>query len=88
MNLYRKKSDAVKAVQFNYIDGIDGPKTHKLAQSLGLSTHGTSVLWEIHTTFGWHIVDHRDWILTNTGGGPWCIVLHDEAFKATYEPLT
>jgi hypothetical protein len=67
------------AIQFEYIDGIDGPKTVKYAEGIGLSRNGDggiSKLWEIKTESGWKIVDHGDWILSQPS--PW------EAGKSIY----
>lgn len=88
MTQYKKKPDIiVSAVQFNYIDNIDGPETCKLAKSLGLSRHLSSKLWEIQTFYGWKIVRHGYWILTNTEREPRCVVLHPEDFETSYEPF-
>ena len=85
MAKYRKKSDVVDAIQFNYIDNFDGPKTCELAKSLGLSRHGTSALWEIQTPRGWHIVYSGDWIITNAEGEK--LVCEISGFETLYEPV-
>jgi hypothetical protein len=62
--LYFKES--FKAIQFNLIDGIDGPLTQQLAQSLGLSQNKpSSTLWEIKIKGSWKITNHSDWIIFN-----------------------
>ena len=58
----------VRAEQFKYLDGIDGPRTCARAKALGLSTNGgTSKLWEIWTARGWQIVSHSWWIVWGQG---------------------
>lgn len=85
----------VSADQFNYIDGIDGPKTVEQAEKLGLSRNGNgliSKIWELkahqgHGSLGWEIVNHEDWILTwKYNGLPLrkTVCTKDE-FERTYE---
>ena len=65
------KTSIWEAVQFNYVDGIDGLETIELAKSLGLSRNGDggiSKIWEIDTVSGWRIVDDGDWILSAPRG--------------------
>jgi len=85
MAKYRKISKVVEAEQFNYIDGISGPKTTELAQSLGLSTNGPSVLWEVTTAQGWKIVYSGYWIVTQSDGRKY--VYKQEEFAQIYEPV-
>ncbi len=54
MAKYRLR-EQIEAHQFNYIDGIDGPKTIQHAKSLGLSRNGDgriSKIWEIRSAVG------------------------------------
>jgi len=60
----------IEAVQFNYIDGIDGPETRKFGSSIGLSQNvPRSALWEIQTFHGWKIVNSGDWIVVKKNIG-------------------
>ena len=81
---FRKKPVVIDAIQFNYIDGINGLKTIALAQSLGLSRNGSSLLWEIETLEGWHIVKDGDWIITGVKGEKYAC--KPDIFELTYEP--
>ena len=84
---YMKKERQIwDAVQFLYIDGIDGEQTEHEAKKLGLSTNpkSSSKLWEIQTGRGWKIVEHSDWILSeNTAGIIHYIIMSDKKFKDT-----
>ncbi len=86
MAKYQKKPVVIDATQFNYIDNIDGPRTCELAKSLGLSRNGPSLLWEIETPKGWHIIRSGDWIVTNTQGEK--SICKPEPFEILYEPAT
>ena len=80
---FRKKRVVIDAIQFNYIDNIDGLKTCEMAKSLGLSRNGASLIWEIETLEGWHIVRNGDWIITGVKGEFYPI--KDDIFRETYE---
>jgi len=82
---FRKKPVVIEATQFSYIDGIDGKKTIKFAESIGLSRNkGYSKLWEIETLEGWHIVSNGDWIITGVKGEKY--PCKPDIFETTYEP--
>ncbi len=81
-NTYYKKPETVMAVQFNYIDNIDGPKTCELAKSLGLVRNGPSLLWEFNTSQGWRIVPSGYWIITDILGSKF--LRNAEAFEWEY----
>ncbi len=87
MPKYYRRRKVVKAEQFLYIDGMDGPKTVMRAESLGLSRSGTSLLWEIHLPnphIGtWWIVTHGDWIITEDKDHKH--LCKPDIFKETYE---
>lgn len=82
---FRKKPVVIEAIQFNEIDGIDGLETCKLAKSLGFSRNGPSLLWEIKTLEGWHIVSNHDWIITGVKGERY--PCKPDIFELTYEPV-
>ncbi len=84
MAKYRKKPVVIEATQFNYIDNIDGPATCKLAMSLGLARSiPHSLIWEIETLEGWHIVRDGDWIITGVKGEKYAC--KPDIFELTYE---
>ena len=83
MSKYRRK-EQYEAVQFLYIDGIDGPETIKRAEELGLSRNGVSLIWEIHTKWGWKIVEHGSYIMTV---GNDISVIYRERFEELYESV-
>ncbi len=86
---YRRRTPIVEAAQFNYIDGIDGPETRRLAKFLGLSRNkGFSLLWatsvwEALMTGSWRTVTHGDWIVID-GEGARTVCEHD-VFESMYE---
>lgn len=84
---YRLKSTSVDAVQFKNPGSGDEPETTELARSLGLSRNGTSLLWEIKTSYGWRIVYHNHWIVTSDGsfGSKQVTVYNPEDFEELYE---
>lgn len=85
--MYIRKSDKVQAVQFNYIDGIDGKKTHELAKRLGLSQNvPASAICEIETRDGWKSVYDEYWIITTVSG--YKEVCNSDRFKELFEPVT
>ena len=76
----------VEAEQFNYIDGIDGPQTIEHAKSLGLSRNGDggiSLIWEVRTYQGWHIVRDGDYLSLETDGTK--LVFEKDQFESRYE---
>jgi hypothetical protein len=86
MSKYRRK-EQYEAVQFLYIDGIDGPETIKRAKELGLSRNGDggiSKIWEIHTNWGWKIVEHGSYIMKV---GNEISVIYRERFEELYESV-
>jgi len=85
MRKFRKKPQVIEAIQFNYIDNIDGPQTVALAVALGLSRYGSSKLWEIETLEGWHIVRDGDWIITGIQGERY--PCKPDIFEQTYEEV-
>jgi len=81
---FRKKPVVIDAMQFKHIDGFNGIKTIALATSLGLSRNkGVSVVWEIPTLEGWHIVSSGDWIITGVKGEKY--PCKPDIFELTYE---
>ena len=82
---FRKKPVVIEAIQFNYIDGINGLKTIALALALGLSRKGSSKIWEIETLEGWHIVSNGDWIITGVKGELY--PCKPDIFELTYEKV-
>ncbi len=81
-NTYHKKPETVEAIQFNYIDSIDGPKTCELAKSLGLTRRGSTLLWELKTYQGWRIVRSGFWIITDILGSKF--LRNADAFEREY----
>lgn len=88
MAKYRRK-ETFEAVQFLYIDGIDGVETIKRAEELGLSRNGggmISKIWEIKTKWGWKVVRHGDYIMTESDDwGNHKSVVFGERFEELYE---
>lgn len=83
---YRKVGPVVRAEQFLYIGGIDGPKTIARAEELGLSTNGgISKLWEIKYAGAWTIVRHGTWLLFKDGKLDGLLL--DEQFQKHYEKV-
>ena len=80
-----KKPTVYTAERFFYVDGIDGHKTSEEACRLGLSTNGSSKLWEIKTVFGWKLVDHKDWLLIKDGVV--VDIISNKDFKASWLEL-
>ena len=84
MAKYQKKPVVVDAVQFNYVDNIDGPETCKLAESLGLvRNEPQSLLWELKTTYGFSIVHAGSWVVTGMNGNKF--ICDNYTFKSLYE---
>lgn len=85
---YRRK-DTINAVQFLFIDNIDGKETIKFAESLGLSRNGNgmiSKIWEVKTKWGWKIVNHGDYVIIDDDGS--YAVVTKERFEELYERAT